>query len=464
MKTALLFLPVTLVMLTVAGLVGRALYSSEGIQQQYRVAARQAIVDEDLEGAKFYYSRLVGGGDRGTPQDQFNWVSVLQASGESQAAQQQLSELAPDDESGYGPAHTAKAQWMMSMLAQPDIDKAKMLPQIEHHLQQGAWNESAENDVLWARYYLAADKPDEAMERFFAAAARRPSLWFDVVVLCRGMGLDTEMQRAMQNAESYARSRLKQDAGDVQERLRLASLMTERKQTEAVRRLLVDGLRSTPNSPDLKRAASTFALMQLPNIPADAADAVEKRIGLIQEAANLDPNNQQIYQSLQALYGEARDDKQRAAYRKTLESMIVDGRDASAAHFALGNLTFMSGEVDTSIFHLETALELNPKAAVLANNLAWVLCQGGSPDLDRASQLAELALATNPDSISFVDTLAAVRCRQERYREAIPMLEKILPMAGGQKKRDLHKQLAAAYDSLGQESLADRHRERSGKE
>ncbi|MEM6981064.1 MAG: hypothetical protein AAF539_15490, partial [Planctomycetota bacterium] len=306
MKLLVLSLPIITVLVAISGLIARALYSSETIASEYRVAARQAMAADDWPAAKFYYSRLVGAGDTGTAKDQFNWVQLLSASGELQAAKQQLSELAPEDAGGYGPAHVAMAQTLMSELSQLDSDRTEHLDRVKHHLTRGAWNNSTENDLLWAQYHLAMEQLDDAMARFSMAATRKPSLWFDLIGLTKQLGRQTDSDRAMQNAESHARKSIRTDPNDVGERLRLAAILTEKEETEAVRRLLLDGLRRQPNEPKLKRAASDFALLQAQDLDADQSGATVRRLRLLNEAATLDPSNSRVYLSLQGFYSQSR--------------------------------------------------------------------------------------------------------------------------------------------------------------
>ncbi|MEM6691047.1 MAG: hypothetical protein AAF664_16585, partial [Planctomycetota bacterium] len=275
--------------------------------------------------------------------------------------------------------------------------------------------------------------------------------------LTKQLGRQTDSDRAMQNAESHARKSIRTDPNDVGERLRLAAIMTEKEETEAVRRLLIDGLRRQPNEPKLKRAASDFALLQAQDLDADQSEATSRRLQLLHEAATLDPNNSRVYLSLQGFYSQSRSQEQKVAYREALETMITSGQDVAAAHFALGNLKFLEGDTSGAVFHFETAIEINPLAVAIANNLAWVLCHGEEPDLDRASQLAEIAFDKAPKNSSVMDTLAEIRIKQERFREALPLLEKILSLAQGDKRRELHEKLANIYGNLGQPEIAKRH-------
>lgn len=59
-----------------------------------------------------------------------------------------------------------------------------------------------------------------------------------------------------------------------------------------------------------------------------------------------------------------------------------------------------------------SALQRQPEQTEAMNNLAWVLLQQG--DLVQARQWAERAVENSPHTAAFIDTLAAVKARQEQ--------------------------------------------------
>ncbi len=66
----------------------------------------------------------------------------------------------------------------------------------------------------------------------------------------------------------------------------------------------------------------------------------------------------------------------------------------------------VQGRANDARLRYEKALALNPRAAVAANNLAWVHAENG--DLDRALELAKTAKAELPDTAAVDDTLGWV--------------------------------------------------------
>lgn len=453
--------PAILVLFVFLVLIGRGLYFAPQIAGQYRVAARQAIEDGEQEQAQFYYSRLIGQGDSGSRQDQFNWASLLAAAGDVAAAEALMANLAPDRQVGYAPAHREMAKRMIGILQQPRADKSEIIPKLAHHLRRGAWDPTPENDVLWAAYHLSVEQYDQAVARYASAASAKPEMWASLVDLYRQLGRGDDVKRASERAVSYLESRLVAEPTGTADRLTLAKIHAENGDFPAAERVIRDGLRIAGLNPELRRAAGMLRLMQLQQIDASDPQADRKRLELITQAASLSPDNPAVYQALAAFYQAGSTEEKKASYRQTLEEMIINGSQVAAAHFALGNIAFMEGRENDSVLHFETAMEINPAMSAVANNLAWVLCEKPEPDYERAEQLIAMALKKSPDHVSFIDTLATIKFRTQAYREALPLLEKVLPVSKGAKKTQIHERLAVIYETLGQPSLAASHRERA---
>ncbi|MGB7329498.1 MAG: tetratricopeptide repeat protein [Rubripirellula sp.] len=466
---ALIYSPAILAILVVAGLIVRAMRASDDIAGEYRLAARQAVADKDLEKAKFYYSRLVGAGDRGSEQDQMNWVSILDASGDTQAAREMLDRLAPDDSVGFASAHRQKAIMYGAAIAKNGTNK-ELVEKLQFHLRHGARDATPENDILWANYHLAVEQVDEAVKRFESAAGRKPELWFDISNLYRRLSREEDAARASTRAEAYAVNAIQVDPMDSAQRVRLLAILASQKKFEQVDAILNEGLRLTGDDPALRAMASNLVLMRLEQIPsAESSDdpssensADRQRMMMLSEAAKLNPSNPNVYKVLNAFYARSDSADLRAKFREQLENWIAEGHTVPLAHFSLGNLLWQESDAKGAIFHLEAALKSDPSMAIVANNLAWVLCQADEPDFERAENLIQMAIDTAPDNASFGDTMALVLFKQEKYAEALPYFEKVLPKATGDKKAQLHENLAVVYDALGQPNMAEKHRKESG--
>jgi tetratricopeptide (TPR) repeat protein len=71
----------------------------------------------------------------------------------------------------------------------------------------------------------------------------------------------------------------------------------------------------------------------------------------------------------------------------------------------------------------EQVLAIDPRAAVAANNLAWLQVERGQ-NLDVALQLAQTAAASSPDTPEIADTLGWIYYKKNLPHQAISQLER----------------------------------------
>lgn len=455
--------PAVLMVIAIGGVLYRAQSAQSAIKGEYRSAGREAFVAGNLDQAKFYYSRLIGDGDLGSPQDELNWASMLASSGDSQAALKLLDKLAPEAAVGFGPAHRQKAIMLMGIIQSGKSQGTDALERLQWHLRQGVRDESIESHQLWTVYYLATGQVDKAIAKQTLAAQLNPDLWLNVASLCAPAERAEDRTRFLARAESHARQSLEANPLDTRRRLMLARVLVDRGEFDSAEKILLDGFK-LQNAPEVKRACSDFYLVRLARLPAvpggnDELTQLREKIRLIDQASRFDPSNPAVFQYWAAIHEELDSDQHKQQVREQLEKSIVEGDSAAFAHFTLGGILWKADEREKSLFHMEKAFELDPRFMEAANNLAWVLATQEKPDLERADRLIRQALSQRPNDIRYQDTLGEVLARQGKWDEALVVLEKVLPFVAKSQRKDLHRRLAEAYENLGQENLAKLHRE-----
>ena len=456
-RSWLAVLPAVATTITLGIVIGRALLRPQQVLDRYRIQARTAMAEDRLDDAAFFYSRLVGAGDEGSAADQFNWITILRRQAKSTEAEARLEALAPVGKIGHPPAHLQRALRLIREATSRPLSEAQ-LRALNWHLQRGAQTPSSDNDLLWARYHMMVGDRDAAETRLRSAAAQKPDLWVRVADQLRSWGRRESADLAQSAAQDHLRSAIEKDPIDVDRRIALASLLVQQKKVAAAREVLQDGRRLLPNDAKLRRAQSNLALVVFDEVAKDGEVNVEERLTRLIEAARIDPLNPTVYSAISALQAGVQDPSVRMRIRDLLEGWIAEGERPAVAHFALGNLLFNDDDIDAAVFHFETALDQEPSLAAVANNLAWAIAHQDPPSWQRAEELIDTALARNPNRPSFLDTKAWIVARQSRFREAIAIIEKILPSAEGRKAAQLHARLADLYDQVGQSRLASRHR------
>lgn len=99
----------------------------------------------------------------------------------------------------------------------------------------------------------------------------------------------------------------------------------------------------------------------------------------------------------------------------------------------------------------EHILEIDPHAAVAANNLAWLHAERGG-NLDLASDLAQVAKSQAPDHPSFNDTLGWIYYKKNLAEQAVPLFQQALEKDPNNALTHFH--LGMAYAKLGEDSKA----------
>ena len=460
--------PSLFVAIAVGALVYRGSVVQSAIQVDYRNAGRAAFEEGSLKRAQFYYSRLIGEGDLGSPQDQLNWASMLASSGDSQAAMSLLDKLAPEKSIGFGPAHRQKALLLLNAMRAGQTQGSDILNRLQWHLKQGARDESVESHQLWAFYFLAAGQLDKAIARLVRAAQINPDLWLETAALCSTPNHAEDRARFIDRAEAHARQSIETNPLDAARRVTLAKVLVERRQFDEAEAILLEGLK-LENLPGLRRACSDLCLVRLQQLltSSDVSDsggvAMGDQVRLIGQATQYDPQNPEVIKQWAALHDRATSDDHRKQIREQLEKSIVEGESAAFAHFTLGGILWIVGDRKKSIFHVEKAFAIDPRFTDAANNLAWMLANQDTPDLDRAEELILQALAKRPEDVRYQDTYSDVLTKQGKWDEALVVLEKVLPAMPKEARKDLHQRLAKVYSELGEEVLSKMHQENAGK-
>src|SRR5262249_8935813 len=112
----------------------------------------------------------------------------------------------------------------------------------------------------------------------------------------------------------------------------------------------------------------------------------------------------------------------------------------------IGNLYLGEGDLAAAKGSYQRALELNPRFAVAAANLAWILVQQ-EEDLDRALSLAQTAKQGLADAASVSDTLGWIMVKKRLYVDAQPLLEDVVQRAPA--SAQYHYHLAALLAEIG---------------
>lgn len=447
-----------------------------------------ALRAEDYDSAKLLIDRKLKN-NPGDEDAQYERALIMASNQETEAATRMMFQLAtgdirgadfatkPDSPEGvvnaletlsrvkFGGGNARAGLWLLSQHFAPKM--ANGLTEIDAAFLDGMlpWlNEKYPKDVSLANLYadrLVALKMNAAalpvIERI---ADQSPELRLKAAILARSIGQE-------QTADGYAEqalSTLKQNSSTAPDAF--AMRMTEAgclvfldRYEEAIDVLgVAGGLAKTDAQQDAVRtkAAQVWVVWSAKMLEKGGLEDLDHQrvLANLQQAVKIAPQDPMVLTFLMNyLLATAKDDDQESAEIK--ESLLVS-TSPGVAHFVRGTAASIRGNIDEAAFHLEMASKDLPNSDVILNNLAYMLAFQQKPDLPRALQLAELAIArqTNP-APHFLDTRGHIRRKMGNWLEAIPDLEQ------GTKVPDLavaaHEALADCYRQLGKEAQGASH-------
>jgi len=123
----------------------------------------------------------------------------------------------------------------------------------------------------------------------------------------------------------------------------------------------------------------------------------------------------------------------------------------AGAHMMIAVIYDTQGKPDLSEKHYRACLEIDPKFAPAANNLAYLLAESGR-DLNEALKLAQSARGLMPEEPGVMDTLGWVYYKKGLYDSAIGEFKSSLSKTAGNPTVIYH--LGLAYHQKGESDKA----------
>jgi tetratricopeptide (TPR) repeat protein len=175
----------------------------------------------------------------------------------------------------------------------------------------------------------------------------------------------------------------------------------------------------------------------------------------LRQAIEADPSNLRTYGLLaQVLVSQ----KRLADGTREFENLAQRAPNAVGVQTFMGVLLQVQNRTDEARVQYQKVLEIDPRAAVAANNLAMMYADQGE-QLDAALQLAQTAKAQLPDDPRVSDTLAWVYYKKNLSESAIPLLEPLTRQEPDNPTYRYH--LGLVYAQAGKDSLARQSLERA---
>jgi tetratricopeptide (TPR) repeat protein len=361
----------------------------------------------------------------------------------------------------------------------------------------------AEPNVIAARIYIAQARLDDALEMYKKVLSRTPAfipgqLGLAQLYAARGdFRASVELARgAVTNDPRNAEARLilvraLQGAGDDAAAERELRILQDRMPNSAAVEVQVGALFLSRNNQAAARAAFTKALELGPGSPeallgligvdltsnnrAAAVQRIEERLKAtpndknvwylaantylslrdfanaeraLRKTIELDPSNLNAFAMLGGVYAaQGRLDDARTEF----DAWIVQQPRSVSAHTMMAMLLEKQNKPLEAKKAYEKILEIDPHAAIAANNLAFHHATHGG-NLDVAMQLAQTAKSQVPGEPEFNDTLGYIYLKQNVTDQAIVYFQQAI--GGNQLNPQFHYHLGLAYAQQGEDSKA----------
>jgi len=218
------------------------------------------------------------------------------------------------------------------------------------------------------------------------------------------------------------------------------------KQFGNAKALIEKQLALSPDDPNvLLMSAQTY------NALGDAF-AMEKAL---KKTVEVDPQSLQAYAMLGRMYyQQGRLD----LARRELETYVNRAPNSVPANTMLGTILELQGNKDGAKARYGKALQIDPRAAVAANNLAWIDANANG-NLDVALQLAQTAKSQLPSRHEVDDTLGWIYYKKGLSSMAVDALTNSTLKAPDNPSYNYH--LALAYNQSGNKAEARKYLERA---
>src|SRR6185436_20147498 len=229
----------------------------------------------------------------------------------------------------------------------------------------------------------------------------------------------------------------------------LAGLLTAEMQGKnfgGARALIEKQLAANPNDANvLLMSAQTY------NALGDAF-AMEKAL---KKTVEVDPQSLQAYAMLGKMYyQQGRLD----LARRELETYVTRAPGSVPGNTMLGTILQLQGRTDEAKARYNKALQVDPRAAVAANNLAWI-DSNSNGNLDMALQLAQTAKSQLPNRHEVDDTLGWIYYKKGLSSMAVEALTNSTLKSPDNPSYNYH--LALAYNQNGNKAEARKYLEKA---
>ena len=417
---------------------------------RYRSIFDESVKNRDYAVAAVVLKSLIDS----SPQNlelQYQQALIESLRGNTDLAVKQMDALATSQNHGLA------AMWMISKEA--NLQELKKWTEPQHArfrqlIEIGLKNLDGENllsaKVLMFSYLAEIGAYSDAGRYLSEVVPARPELALAAATLCRAQHDAAGVAKYATTAERHFESELSRHPTDINARINLARALMIRTRFEDAAKLLNDGYRLTKDS-RLTGITGEALLVWSNYLGAGDENSknLVKRLQILHAAIGVAPSDPAVGSSIAQLIIDCRDNRSPEVNR--LKEAILAGTDPVSTHFIRGTLALLDNKFEEAKSQLELALQREPNAPTILNNLAVAIAEMKGNELEKALSLVDVALTKVPNHAYFLETRGQILVKLKRWQEAIPNLE--VALEAKELRPAIYPSLALAYEKIGATDL-----------
>ena len=280
--------------LVLTGFISRPFYSSPEKATHYRIAAGQAVQQQDFPAADLYFSKLQQLTELDDRTAMLAAIVGMRVRGPADAYQR-IQKLAPVDKLGYGPAHLWIAQAIRGRLVQVDADQANRL--VENHLLRAIESDEAwaEPRSLLASQYLATGQYVKLVEFAQPHVDTNPVMAIALLASYERQGEHTQAEaeaaRMIQRFTQRAADGEEQSVGTY---LAWAAALQARNEPDPAERILQEAISQYPDDARLTTVLARSYLARALAVDEEEPDCDKIRLDWLAKGLTTNPNDRAI--------------------------------------------------------------------------------------------------------------------------------------------------------------------------
>lgn len=433
--------------------------SAASLAADYRSLADAGLGRGDTPAVELALRRLAEL-DSDSPEIRYRLALAAAEGGDRERGRKLMQALAPDDRSGYGPAHLWLAEDLFHR-REPDggPDRAPTarqadLRKAQHHLANYLRTapDNLTASVMLAQTYLDLGRLDLAERHLDGVAGRWPEMNLLLAQVLSAQGKADAAKSAATKARDHFRMQAEADADKIQPRLQWVRAEVLRGDNATAEAILVQALAETDRDEYRQTLGGLYAAWS-DAVGREETRNVARQYELLSRALELVPDQPTALARLAVLATE--DGPYHDAAHARIQELLAAGQAPFVVYVVLGSAAAGQGDFETAVLHLERANQLQADDPIVLNNLAWAVAHRDPPDRQRALALLDVAFRQLPNSPELHDTRGQILLAAGRPQEALADLEFALRAFAGRAR--LHRALASVYEQLGDPALAGEH-------